>query len=219
MEDLIIRPYTKNDRETVLRISADTAVFGEPVEAILEDRQVFCDAFTAYYTDYESEYAWAACIEGQVVGYLTGCINTSAQRKRWLRQVLPALLSNLAQRRYTTGRKTWRYTWSMIGGTLRKEFPHVDHREYPAHLHINVEAGARGRGLGRRLLETYLDQLHQLEIPGVFLDTTNINEAACKLYEGVGFEILERRETNVWKEVIQKPVENIVYGMKMLDDR
>ena len=61
-EAIIIRLYEPDDRQDVLRISADTAVFGEPVEAILDDRRLFCDAFTAYYTDFESEYLWVASI-------------------------------------------------------------------------------------------------------------------------------------------------------------
>lgn len=48
-DEFIIRMYKPSDRQDVLRISADTAVFGEPVEAILDDRRIFCDAFTAYY--------------------------------------------------------------------------------------------------------------------------------------------------------------------------
>jgi ribosomal protein S18 acetylase RimI-like enzyme len=205
------------DRGDVLRISADTAVFGDPVEAILEDRQVFCDAFTAYYTDYESEYAWVACLEEKVVGYLTGCINTMKQRRRWLKYVLPSVLLNLMRGRYTIGKKTWRYVYAMMGSALRREYPAVDHHEFPAHLHINIEASARGKGLGRRLLKVYLVQLNQLDVPGVFLETTNINEAACRLYEGSGFEILVQRETKVWQDVMQRPVVNLIYGMRMVN--
>lgn len=212
-----IRPYNKNDRQSVLRISADTAVFGEPVEAILEDRRVFCDAFTSYYTDYESEYAWVACIDEDVVGYLTGCINTSLQRRRWLMKVLPTVILRLLRGHYKTGRRTWGYAWSMINSSMRGEFPNVNYQEYPAHLHINVEAGARGKGLGRGLMEAYLEQLENNGIPGVFLETTNLNEAACRLYESTGFAILGRRETNVWKKVTHQPVENLIYGRKLLE--
>lgn len=212
MEKQFIRPYIKNDRNELLRISADTAVFGEPVEAILEDRRVFCDAFSAYYTDYESDYAWVALINGQIVGYLTGCLDTAAQRRRWMRHVFPYLIINLIQGRYKIGRKTRGYVLALAGGRVRNEFPRVDHVKYPAHLHINVEKSARGRGLGRLLIEAYLVQLNQLGVPGVFLETTNINEAACGLYESVGFEIIDHRETKVWRDVVQIPVVNLSYG-------
>jgi hypothetical protein len=38
--DLIVRPYQTGDRQSVLRIAADSAFFGDPVEAILEDRRL-----------------------------------------------------------------------------------------------------------------------------------------------------------------------------------
>ena len=40
-----VRRYKPQDREDIFRIAADTAFFGEPVETLLEDRRVFCDAF------------------------------------------------------------------------------------------------------------------------------------------------------------------------------
>ena len=57
MPELIVRPYRQGDRDAVHRIAADTAFFGEPVEAFLDDRRLFCDAFCSYYTDLEPELA------------------------------------------------------------------------------------------------------------------------------------------------------------------
>jgi hypothetical protein len=57
MPELLIRPYQPKDRESVFRIAADTAFFGAPIEAYMEDRNVFLDAFYAYYTDLEPEHA------------------------------------------------------------------------------------------------------------------------------------------------------------------
>jgi hypothetical protein len=63
MPELLIRPYQPKDRESVFRIAADTAFFGAPIEAYMEDRNVFLDAFYAYYIDLEPEHAWVACSE------------------------------------------------------------------------------------------------------------------------------------------------------------
>ena len=217
-EAIIIRLYEPSDRQDVLRISADTAVFGEPLEAILDDRQVFCDAFTVYYTDFESDYLWVACVGDQVVGYLTGCINTISQRRRIIERTILPLVWRIIQGKYRLGGKTFNYAKYMALGALRKEYPHVDLKEYPAHLHINVDADSRGRGLGRSLMTTYLDQIREMGVPGVFLDTTDLNEAACRLYEAIGFELLDRRPTRVWVDVIDGPVENRVYGLRLVED-
>lgn len=217
-EEFIIRMYKPSDRQDVLRISADTAVFGEPVEVILDDRRIFCDAFTAYYTDFEPDYLWVASKDDKVVGYLTGCADTIHQRRRIIGRTILPLVGRIIQRKYRLGGKTFNYAISMILGALRMEHPHVDLKLYPAHLHINIESAMRGRRLGRRLMTTYLDQLGELSVPGVFLDTTDINAAACRLYESLGFKLLDSRQTRVWQDVIPGPVENRSYGLRLVGE-
>jgi ribosomal protein S18 acetylase RimI-like enzyme len=215
---ITIRRYQAKDRQDVLRISADTAVFGEPVEAILEDRRLFCDAFTAYYTDFESDFLWVASVDEQVVGYLTGCVDTIAQRRRIIWRTILPLVGRLILGKYRLGRKTFDYTRHMAAGALRGEYPHVNQQAYPAHLHINVDVSMRGRGLGRQLMCAYLDQLREAGVPGVHLETTDINEAACRLYESLGFKVLDKRQTRVWQDLIDGQVENRIYGLRLVEE-
>jgi GNAT superfamily N-acetyltransferase len=214
-QSIIVRPYELKDRHDVLRISADTAVFGEPVEAIMEDRRLFIDAFTTYYTDYEPDYLWVACVDERVVGYLTGCVDTISQQRRTIRRTILPLVGRVILGKYRLGRKTLNYARHMVIDAVYTEYPRFDLDQYPAHLHINVEAGMRGRGLGRQLMAAYLDQLREMGVVGVFLGTTDINAAACRLYESLGFKVLDRRQTRVWQDVIAGPVENRTYGLRL----
>jgi ribosomal protein S18 acetylase RimI-like enzyme len=182
MTDLVIRPYQPADREAVFRIGADTTFFGAPTEAYLEDRNVFLDAFYAYYTNLEPEHAWVACADGEVVGFLAGCVDTRLHDRKLLRVIIPRLAGNLLYGKYHFGKRSWHYFSGMLGGLLRREFTCVDLDAFPAHLHINVESAWRGYKLGLRLMEAYLRQLRELGIPGVSLDTTSLNEVACRLY-------------------------------------
>ena len=50
----------------------------------------------------------------------------------------------------------------------------------------------------------YLNQLRKLDVPGVFLGTTNLNEAACRLDEKTGFKLLDTRQTRVWSCLVNK---------------
>ena len=113
-DEVKIRPYWEGDRLGVFRIAADTAFFGEPVEAFLDDRRMFCDAFIRYYSDFEADYAWVACEKNLVVGYLTGCVDTAAQRKRYLIRTIAPLVGRVFQGKYKLGRKTWRFALSML---------------------------------------------------------------------------------------------------------
>jgi ribosomal protein S18 acetylase RimI-like enzyme len=214
MPESEVRPYAHTDRGTVHRIAADTAFFGDPVETFLDDRRVFCDAFSAYYTDQEPEHAWVACVEGEVVGFLLGCVNT-ARQQAWFSKKLPKLLGRAVRGIYRVRKRTLQYTAQITRAAMRREFTHVDLTAYPAHLHINLEACSRGLGLGSRLIEIYLEQLRQLGVPGVHLETTSQNEAACHLYHKAGFELLDARPTWLWKRYVSVPVENRCYGLKL----
>ena len=85
---LSIRPYQKQDRAGLMKIAADTAFFGEPIEKYMEDRRIFLDSFYAYYTDYEPEHCWVALDNQLVVGFLTGCANTTRQKIWCLEEAL-----------------------------------------------------------------------------------------------------------------------------------
>lgn len=76
MTEFYIRPYRSSDRSRLFQIGADTTYFGDPIEVYLDDRQIFLDAFYSYYTDLEPGYSWVATSEGEVIGFLAGCVNT-----------------------------------------------------------------------------------------------------------------------------------------------
>jgi GNAT superfamily N-acetyltransferase len=215
VSEFVVRHYQQKDRGTVLRIGADTAFFGDPIEAYMEDRNIFLDAFYAYYTDLEPEHLWVACRDERVVGFLTGCVDTRSYGWKYLRFILPGVLLRLLRGRYRFGKRSIGYITGMLTGVLRGELPHADLGVYPAHLHINVEADWRGRGLGRRLMEAYLQNLRELGVNGVHLDTSSLNEAACRLYEKMGFHLLDARQARFWAKWFGHPVENRCYGLKL----
>lgn len=216
MPEFEIRPYRFSDRESVFRIGGDTAFFGAPVEAYMEDRNVFLEAFYAYYTELEPEYIWVASADKAVVGFLTGCVDSRSRGPKYIRFILPGLIGKLLRGKYRFGKRSFSYLGGMLGGVLRGELTHADLDLYPAHLHINVDSTWRGYGLGRRLMEAYLKQLRGLRVKGVFLDTTSLNEAACRLYEKMGFRMLERRPDRFWAKWFGHPVENRCYAMKLI---
>jgi ribosomal protein S18 acetylase RimI-like enzyme len=210
-----IRPYEPGDRAGLLRVGADTAFFGAPVETFMEDRRLFGDALYAYYTDLEPGASWVASVEGRVIGFVVGSVDTARQQRRWQREILPQVVSRALRGGYRLGRQTWRFALRAAGSWLRREFPRADLSAYPAHLHINVAREWRGQGLGRRLLSACLEQLCSLGVPGVHLSTSSLNEEACHLYEKVGFTLLDTRPTHYWAPWVDRPVENRCYGLRL----
>jgi len=58
---------------------------------------------------------------------------------------------------------------------------------------IVVEQKSRGKGIGSKLLATFLDQLRTEGARKVFLEVRESNRAARRLYEKWGFEVAGRR--------------------------
>ncbi len=210
-----IRPYQTADREALRHIAADTAFFGEPIEALMEDRSLFLDFFYRYYTDLEPEHAWIACAGDEAAGFLTGCTDTQRQQRELRSRILPGLFLGLATGRYRLGPLGRQYAAGAIKAALRGEHVDPDLDAYPAHLHINVAKAWRGCGLGRGLMSAYLNQLRELGLPGVHLGTTDRNVTACKMYERFGFRLLGTQKSDLWRFVTGEQVEMRSYGMRL----
>lgn len=196
----------------MLQIAADTAFFGDRVEAFLEDRRLAQDFFVTYYLDYEPQHAWVAAVDDDVVGYLTASIDGSRAVRKKAVTVLRAGL-RLVSLRYQIGPLTRRYAVRALKAAIRGEFPQANLKLYPAELHINLSVAARGLGLGRGLLDACLDQMADLQAPGIHLNTTSRNQAAIRLYEKVGFEVLARHNTTVWEPWLPgESIENLLFG-------
>lgn len=59
--------------------------------------------------------------------------------------------------------------------------PHIPlfhdlYQEYPAHLHINLTAAARGKGVGSQLIQEFVTRLSRNGVPGVHLVTSTDQE-------------------------------------------
>lgn len=210
-----VRPYRSADRDALRRIAADTAFFGQPLEVYMTDRDLFNDAFYVYYTDYEPGHVWIATVGEEVVGFLTGCTDTRRRNRVDREQIRPQLIRNILRGRYTIDRRTLRYVYHVYRAEREGSFTAVDLDRYPAHLHINLLPASRGRGLGKALMQTYLDYLRDAGVWGVHLQTTSRNRAAIGLYERFGFRLLEARRSHVFDYLLDESLYNLAYGLRL----
>jgi len=208
-----IRHYQPSDQPVVFEISADSAFFGEPVEAFLEDRCLYTDAFASYYTEFEAPFVWVADTAQGVIGFLLGCSDTSRQSKQWRSYIITKVLMGAFSGKYKLGHRTASFAWGRLAGLFRGEEPVIDLTVYPAHLQIDIKHGYRGMGVGRRLIDAYLEQLRLMGVSGVHLGTTSHNEAACHLYENIGFQLIDSRPNLFWTKKLGYKVKNRSYGL------
>lgn len=184
-----IRRYIPADRESVRRISCDTADLGRPIESIFRDRRVLADLLTSYYTDYTGRSCWVAEADGRVIGYLTGCLNT--RHFFWVMavRITPLILLESLLRGSFFSRQG-RHLLSlavkslMMGGFFRR----IPLNEYPAHLHIDILPEFRRKQIGSQLIEKFFDQCRVSGIPGVHLSTRDDNKAGRDFFKSIGFK-------------------------------
>src|ERR1700730_16957069 len=71
-QPFIIRSYRRSDRAAVRKLCCETGFLGEPIDPVYEDRQLFADFLTTYYTDWEPESSFVVEMDGDICGYLLG---------------------------------------------------------------------------------------------------------------------------------------------------
>ena len=192
MTEIIIRPYQRRDREDVRRISGDTANLGKPVETFFRDREVMIDVLMDYYLDYEPESCWVAEQEGNVIGYLCGCLHPRRYFFITAFYILPKALGRALWRGVFGQPETWRLMKAAAATFWKGGYAKCIPDQYPVHLHINLQAEFRNQRVGPRLMEHFLKQVKAAGLKGVHAVTREENKGACRFFEKMGFTALSR---------------------------
>jgi ribosomal protein S18 acetylase RimI-like enzyme len=188
--DLRVRAYASDDRFRVRDVCFQTGYMGEPVDWQWRDAESFADMFTGYYTDHEPGSAFVVEVDGEVSGYLLGCLDST-------RAANPGVVAgrHIVRRgiafRPGTAKVVWRTMGDAIVDIARKRvklraLEFADAR-WPAHLHIDLLPSARGQGAGRTLVRTWFAVLREHGIGGCHLQTMAENTGAIAFFTAMGF--------------------------------
>jgi GNAT superfamily N-acetyltransferase len=201
---LVRRAATAGDWHAIRSLCCRTGNGGDPIDPARWP--LFAELWIGPYQRLVPEWTYVAEADGQVVGYLTGCPNTAAfQRARRHRVTLPLLVA-IAFRRYpwnADARRAVSLALRVKRGVesrLAATRPREDPRAYPAHLHMNVEAPYRRRGIGAALMERYTSDLVAAGVLGVHLFC---GEAPRRFYARHGFTELAACEASPGRWVYQ----------------
>ncbi len=190
---VVIRLYRPEDRPQVREIATATAGGEKTMESYFHDRRAIADFLMQYYTDYEPGSLWVAASDPLVVGYLSGCLDTKRYTRILARKILPKALSGAVARGALWRLETWHLLAGLIGTSFAGGRPKVDLNTYPAHLHINLRQGFRGRGIGTQLMDAFKRQVVQAGGRGIHLLAAGDNTAGHRFFEAQGF-----RRLGVW---------------------
>lgn len=208
----IIREYRAQDRPAVREISWNTADKGRTVDLYFHDHETVADILTQYYTDWEPQSLWVAECDGVVVGYLTGCLDTHRCNRQMVRKVGPKAVAGAIGRGALWRGETWRLAAAFVGTALLGGMPKVDLAAYPAHFHINLRTGFRGRGLGRQLVERFRRQTQEQSLRGIHLVAWGENECGRRFFESLGFHLLRQQPLVLPEGWGFRRTSTVVYG-------
>jgi ribosomal protein S18 acetylase RimI-like enzyme len=187
---IALRLYRPEDRPQVREIACATAGGEKSIENFFHDREAIADLLMRYYTDYEPGALWVAASGSLVVGYLTGCLDTKKYLRLLIRKILPKTMAAAVARGALWRLETWRLLAGLVGTSLAGGRPKVDLDARPAHLHINLRQGFRGRGIGTQLMDSFKQQVEQAGGAGIHLLAAGDNEPGHRFFEAQGFRRL-----------------------------
>ncbi len=198
-----IRNFGPSDRDAVRRLCCDTGFLGNPIDPVFEDRTLFADFLTGYYTDWEPESAFVLEVNGEVKGYLLGsrrpfrqqCYNIYQNVVLFFRALAHYASYNAASRRFVH--------WILMHGW--REVPAAPRRA--AHFHINLLPEARNVATTRALMDAYLKYLHENGVKRVYGQMVTFeSRRGAKMFERYGFRVLNRAEISKYKWLHPEPV-------------
>ena len=162
------------DWQAVFELCCRTGNNGETIA--LERWELFGRLWIGPYKKIVPQWTYVAeSQQGIIIGYLTGSPDTSSFNKTKFKTFSLPLLADIARWRYSINRDAKTFVRQIFW--LEKEperlfSPRVRlilKRDYPAHLHMNVDARWRNRGVGKKLVEAFFRDLRSVEVPGVHL--------------------------------------------------
>ncbi len=198
-----IRKFEPRDREAVRGICCDTGYLGKAIDPVFEDRELFADYLTSYYTDREPESSLVVTLDGVVSGYLLGSRHPTAQRRYdfWLGLSLAAR----GFWRYLGYRKESRDFVKWILRDARKEVPVAP--ENTPHFHFNQLPESRNLATTQTLINVYFDYLRSVGETAVFGQVvTFADRRGAGAFERYGFEAIGRSEITKYRKVRDEPV-------------
>ena len=219
--DFKIRPYEPRDRDAVRRICCETGFLSNPIDPVFEDRELFADFLTSYYTDVEPESSVIIESSSGVRGYVMGCRFPEKQSDYNL-QTAPGRVAKLLWRflfRYKNSTRAYIW-WLLTRG--RKEVPFTP--KGMAHFHINLLPDAKSVGQTRALIDSFLEYLVRVGEKAVYGQMVTFEKRRGeRMFARYGFVVRDSVEVTKYRRYLDKPVylftviKDLTAGKKLYD--
>ncbi len=196
--DITIREFIPSDRAAIRRITFDTAFLGSPASIFFDDKEIFCDTLSLYFTDYEPMSCFVAVLNEKVIGYIFGTKNIPKMNRIFTSKIVPRLGTKAIDRGTLYSRKVQEFLMHCSASFLKGELTTPNYaKEYPATFHINIDRNFRGLHIGSDLLNTFFKYLRDSAISGIQCST--MSDAAKNFFVKMGFHVLFQIKRSFWR--------------------
>ncbi len=188
-----IRPYHPSDLTSLYSICLLTADSGKDASGLLKDPDLAGHFYAAPYAVFEPELCFVATNNNKPCGYILGT-KDSAGFSKWCENYwLPTLRSRYAiPDEHDTTLDAAIIRRIHTGHAVKEELT-----DYHAHLHIDILPEGQGQGFGRKLMNTFIGKLNELQVPALHLEVGKRNTGAVKYYEKMGFHVIKEYEFSI----------------------
>lgn len=178
---LTVRPYLPADHTDVLDVCVRTGNGGADATGIYDEDRLLPMVYADPYLQREPELAFVIDNGDRVLGYILGTADTAGFVDWYGRVWVPHCQTAI-------GDATTVSTRNLLTAHHNPDrMMHPELSGYPAHLHIDLLPQTQGNGLGRALMEVFLDALRAGGVPAVHLAMSADNERAGHFYRRLGF--------------------------------
>jgi ribosomal protein S18 acetylase RimI-like enzyme len=192
MSDFTIRSGRPEDQAGVYYVCLKTGNFGKDGEPFYrEDPDALGRIFVGPYLAFETEFSLTLEDQQGICGYAYGALDSRKFYDRYEKEWRPKLCAQFPMPQGDPS--TWTRVQTVYSWYHNPDYTMPEpYDEYPSHLHIDLLERARGRGVGRRMIEMIMEKLRQRGSPGAHLGVSMINTPAYGFYLRLGFKDLLR---------------------------
>jgi len=186
---MLIRPVEPADLDALYEVCLRTGDAGEDATNRFADPRLLCEVYVGPYLMMPSGIGYTAVVDGVPSGYILAAVDTRRFEAECEANWWPPLRERYPQPVINDPSTDDAEIIALIHNPESPSDEVV--ARYPAHLHIDLLPILQGRGVGREMMGTLLDELRAREVPGVHLGVDARNQRAVGFYEHLGFTHLD----------------------------
>ena len=193
-----IRRYRNTDKNPIRKISFLTA---HPNFSDYISKGLIEDLLTLYHTDYERESTFVAEENGEIEGYITGCVNIRRFYYVSILKISPHIALKILTGKYYIN---FSLSLPLIFDLLLKKGEYV--KGYPCFLHIDILPDFRNKKLGNKMVKMFLTDV----CSRVQIRTNTENSGAINFFGRLGFKVKKIEKSYLLSYINKKDVSYII---------